>query len=386
MYRVTSVATNLHQFVYSCDFMFANTESKSKQKMNPFYYFSFLMAITILLLFTVPSSYAQLNLNDSSVSWQLVMISSYPACSNYHYQMMNRYADITEKYLELYHVDAVKYYQECMTEKAYNSKYEAPTDVNLVILVYDRNLGEAELHSQDLGGFFTHVGDDRTKNNLIVFCDCSNFYYSNPTWILTHELSHFVLYYDGFDEQQIEQVHDIDKKYDHCQDVQYDESCKTLTTKLNTNAYSWSVMPPYNEALKKLSVTDTNIEIDPTIKASKSLLGSDLNTMITKWWKNGMISESEYILAMKSLYESDYVIQEKEKLEIENNSFVLFAEAPKLVDESYINEKISQLSKEELQDLLKRSPFVTKQQTQNPDDVKVFASAKVTASSSTSMN
>ncbi len=35
-------------------------------------------------------------------TWQLVVLSSTPACSNYHFQILNKYDEITEKYFELY--------------------------------------------------------------------------------------------------------------------------------------------------------------------------------------------------------------------------------------------------------------------------------------------
>ena len=336
-----------------------------------------------LLLLNVSNTFAQQDDSSDSISWQLVMISSEPACSNYHYQMMNLYSEITEKYLDMYNVDSVKYYQECLSEEEYNSEYQAPLNAGLVVLVYDRNLGEAELHSQDMGGFYSHMGDDRSKNNLIVFCDCSNFYYSNPVWILTHELSHFVLYYQGFGQEQIEIIHDIDKRYDYCEEVQYDEYCKTLSAKLNTNSYNWSVMPLYEQALQIKLTTDQSIYLDSRISqpSAKSLIDSDLHRMIIKWWQNGKISESDYILAMKSLYGQNYSLEmkQKEKLEIENN-LIIFADSLKLVDELEVNEQITQWPKDKLQELLKRSPFVTDQNiSQNNEDGSItpFASADV---------
>ena len=35
--------------------------------------------------------------NSEGITWQVVMISSSPACSGYHYQMVEKYNDITEK-------------------------------------------------------------------------------------------------------------------------------------------------------------------------------------------------------------------------------------------------------------------------------------------------
>jgi len=68
-----------------------------------------------------------------------------------------------------------------------------------------------------MGGLFTHSGPDRSINNAIIICDCPNFNYSDPVWILTHELSHFVLYFLEYDMYVIEDfVHEYDEKFDQC--------------------------------------------------------------------------------------------------------------------------------------------------------------------------
>ena len=96
---------------------------------------------------------------SEEMTWQLIMISSYPACSNYHYQMTDKYHDLTVKYFEAYQFENTSYKPTCMTEKKY-SEYEIPEDVDLVILVYDKNKGRSDLHSNDMGGFYSHVGDE----------------------------------------------------------------------------------------------------------------------------------------------------------------------------------------------------------------------------------
>jgi len=150
---------------------------------------------------------APLLINDSfathlskELKWQLVMISSEPACSNYLYQMTNKYHDLSKQYLDLYQIENI------VPEQKYLSEYESPHDLDLIILVYDKNLGERELHSNKMGGLFSHSGIDRTHNHVVIICDCANFYYSNPEWILSHELSHFILYYKDYDMSVIEDL------------------------------------------------------------------------------------------------------------------------------------------------------------------------------------
>ncbi len=201
-----------------------------------------------------PSAFAQTGTDD--LKWQLVVLTSNSACSNYDYQIMNKYTEISENYLELYKVENSKYSPLCFSEKKYLSDYETPSDLDLLLLVYDQDLGRKELHSQKIGGFYHHFGNDIEQNHVIVFCDCPTFNYSNPVWILSHELSHFVLYYLDYDESIIEDlVHVTDERYDECLE-NYDSTCKNNETsiRMQTDSASYSVMPIYEPATSK----DTN--------------------------------------------------------------------------------------------------------------------------------
>ena len=60
----------------------------------------FTLGILAGLFFLIPGeSHAIYN---SEAAWELVVISSEPACSGYHYYMMEKFNDISENYLELY--------------------------------------------------------------------------------------------------------------------------------------------------------------------------------------------------------------------------------------------------------------------------------------------
>ncbi len=238
--------------------------------------------------FTIDDAYGS-HLSDE-LKWQLVFVSSKPACDSYQYQMMSKYTEITELYFEKYELENSKYDSLCFPEKKY-LKY-SPLDLDLIILVYDRDLGREELHSQKIGGFYNHVGKDRTQNHVIVFCDCPNFNYSDPVWILTHELSHFTLTFLEFDLTVIEDlVHSNDEKYDQCRDS-YDDACASIVTKLRseTAAYSYSVMPIYEPALV-LDMYRIAEEVPPIAVV-------ELSKVITKWWAQGIISDAHYSNAL----------------------------------------------------------------------------------------
>ena len=235
---------------------------------------------------TTPSAFAQTGTDD--LKWQLVMLSSNRSCSNYDFQIMNKYSEISENYLELYKVENSKYSPLCFSEKKYLSDYETPSDLDLLLLVYDQDLGRKELHSQKIGGFYHHFGNDIEKNHVIVFCDCPTFNYSNPVWILSHELSHFVLYYLGYDESILEDlVHLTDERYDECLE-NYDSTCKNNETSLRmqTDSAYYSVMPIYDPATSK----DRNQVVNSSISSEMKEIGD----LITNWRESGIITEAQY--------------------------------------------------------------------------------------------
>jgi len=252
---------------------------------------------------------------SEDTTWQLVYLTDTKVCSNYDYQMTVRYDEITEKYFELYQFDNSKHEPLCLNHHSYDTLYETPEELDLIVLVYSRNLGEVELHDQKMGGLFTHSGPDRSINNAIIICDCSNFYYSDPVWILTHELSHFILYFLEFDMHVIENlVHEYDDKYDECR-THYDNSCESILAKIRVeqSAYSFSVMPPYEQAIGigKLKNNEVNV--------SAPLL--DLGKVVTQWWTAGKITEGDYSNALGLL-----AVQNEQFPDQDHN--VLFKDGP----------------------------------------------------------
>jgi len=251
---------------------------------------------------------------SEDTKWQLVYLTDTQVCSNYEYQMTVKYNEITEKYLGLYEFDNTKYEPLCMNNYKYDATYEFPQDLDLIVLVYSRNIGEVELHEQKMGGLFTHSGPNRSINNAIIICDCPNFYYSDPVWILTHELSHFVLYFLEYDMYVIEDsVHEYDEKYDQCR-TSYDDSCSTVLTKLRVDpmAYSFSVMPPYEPAIGISKLKNNEVNVSPSLV--------ELGKIVTQWWTVGKITEGDYSNALGLL-----AVQNQEMQQDHN---VLFKDGP----------------------------------------------------------
>ena len=258
---------------------------------------SSVLILGILVCLTILSPGQSLASHQSEVAWQLIVISSEPACSGYHHYMVQKYNEITEKYLDLYGLENSQYEPECYTEISFAEEYEKPSDLDLLILVYDRDKGRVELHAHNTGGLYIHQGNDLSTNHTVIICDCPNFKYSDPVWILSHELSHFVLNYLGFDLDIVEkEIHGLDYKFDSCVEGAYDNLCSSIKTTIDTQRSDWVVMIPYAPAIGK----------DPPLPlVEKVSLESPIQTTmiieITNWWLDGEISDENYINSLNIL-------------------------------------------------------------------------------------
>jgi hypothetical protein len=227
---------------------------------------------------------------SQEMKWQMVYITHNNVCSNYDIQMTRTYSEIASSYFDRYQLQNSQYDTVCINQYEY-SGYSTPFDLDLIILVYDKDIGRSELHSQNIGGYYHHVGSDSLQNHAIVVCDCPTFEYSSPMWILSHELSHFVLTYLGYDKTIIEDlVHTNDLKYDKC--IQSHSTCGSAVMKIRseTSAYSYSVMPLYEPAIGATSIEITDEEIPIQV--------IELAKVLTKLWTEDRISDSELFNAL----------------------------------------------------------------------------------------
>lgn len=227
---------------------------------------------------------------SQDMKWQLVYISHNNSCSNYDIQMTRTFYEITSSYLDSYQLENTAYDSFCINQYDY-SKYTAPANLDLIILVYDKDIGRQELNSLKIGGYYHHIGPDPLQNHAIVICDCPTFNFSSPIWILSHELSHFVLTYLDFDLTLIEDmVHTNDAAYDKC--ITSHSTCGSAVMKIRseTSAYSYSVMPLYEPAIDAPLLKDSDEELPVQVV--------ELSKVITKWWTEDKISDGDFYNAL----------------------------------------------------------------------------------------
>jgi len=276
---------------------------------------TFVFFVAMILIVPLNSQKASAHHLSDDTKWQLVYLTHNPTCSNYDFQSVSKYTEITSKYLGLYHFPNSNYDSLCTTPGKLSYNYQVQKDLDLLIIVLDNDMGEEKLNSVQLGGLYAHSGLDKNLNHVIMMCDCSNFYYSDPVWTLSHELSHFVLYSLNYDSDIIEKlVHTYDNKYDKCT-KSYSSECSTVVEKLrvDSSAYSYSVMPTYKPAIGVLTTEKTDDTIPPQLV--------QLNKFITQWWSEGKINEADYGNAL------GYLVSEKELSDLKSRD-IMFADGP----------------------------------------------------------
>jgi hypothetical protein len=304
---------------------------KNPKKNTMTRFLTFFLFVAVLMI--VSSSFTPQEVFATHLSeelkWQLVFISS-QGCSLFNYEKMNQYDDVSEKYLEMYGLDVTKIDSICIPESEYISDYTPPHDLDLIILVYDKELGEKVLHSQKMGGLYSHTGSDRRFNHVIMICDCATFYYSDPVWILSHELAHFVLYYRNYEMSVIEDlIHSNDDQYDQC--IDQGLNCESIVDKIKveSSARLFSVMPIYTPELLEKTENEKLEE-----KMRTSVIG--ISKMITKWWAAEKITDADYANAIGYLVDTDIIPSDE-------NSQILFADDP-LEDVVTWEEKFSEIN------------------------------------------
>ena len=212
-----------------------------------------LVAISMLMIspLTLSDSYA---ISTGVFEWQLLFIQEAECIPS---DSLNEvYSSLTAKYFELYQLESTSHEALCMTELEY-SNYQMNEDVDLLILIYDGDVGEKILQPNKVDGLYIHTGNDRTQNHLIIMCHCSDFDSSYeqilPSWILSHELSHFLLSYKGYPQSVIQNVvHENEDGYDTCVGTNFqDEYCKNFKTNLRPDSVGadFPVMTPYEPAV-----------------------------------------------------------------------------------------------------------------------------------------
>jgi len=145
--------------------------------------------------------------------------SNEKGCTINNQKALRFYEKVTDQYLTKYSMPHKSEDSKCVrfadVQKDSEKFTEALRKVDLPIVVLDALTGiDKLLIEKNAWGHYSF----RENERIIVFCACSPFVESdNSAWILSHELSHFVLHYQGKPMNIVgDWVHDVQAKYVDC--------------------------------------------------------------------------------------------------------------------------------------------------------------------------
>ena len=251
-----------------------------------------------VLLGPVSFSNAYAEANDE-IAWKMVVVGS-PVCDTLHRELLKTYSEITAEYLNLYELPNTATSIECVSEEDY-AGITNNDDSELLIVIFDEILALKTMRSNVLDGFYMHTGNDRNENHVIVMCHCSNFEQGHErkytSWILTHELSHFVLSWQGYHYTAVERlVHSIENKYEHCTSIEGEFCTEQIYVKSPNLTQSYPVFPLI-EVAKGSGAIQTAEE---DLSENKIILG--VYKQLTEWWLDDTISNNAYLNATKQIF------------------------------------------------------------------------------------
>ena len=96
-------------------------------------------------------------------------------------------------------------------------------------------------------GCMTMTEEMKCTTSTIVICECAPLYQEGKTnggvWILSHELAHFLFYYENFGiNVYAESVHVVENKYRKCLEDRFTNSCEQYYVQIKVDGESYNLM------------------------------------------------------------------------------------------------------------------------------------------------
>jgi hypothetical protein len=260
-----------------------------------------IIIIAFCALIIIPNlvSESEASFGSDIVHWQMVYVND-DRCLPDDLQNIEQHSFLVESYFELYQFETFDYESNCMSMEQFSS-YREPYYLDLLILFFEPNLVSHTLGDEGLRGLYAHTGNERSTNHFILLNDRQSYESDHesksPSWVLSNSLSHFILYYKGYDETVIEKLVQPDNPfYTNCFGKGTpSSSCLDVINLIRPPQASrdFAVIPPFDGAIGNTLINYLEEGI------SESNVSKNLHKQITKWWISGKLSDADYIDAIK---------------------------------------------------------------------------------------
>ncbi len=257
----------------------------------------------LLILFfsiTVNQVYAEPSL-DNDISWQIIFVSDNSDCKVYEKNRINEIVDLTKQYFDLYKLDSHMIEPVCIFSLQYFEN-TISNESDLKILVFDERIGNNMFVKFGYEGLYAHFGSDRTQNHVIMVIEppkfSSAYEFTEPSFNLTHQISHFILSYHGHNLESIERLlHSHELDYDDCSNKIGSVACSEIKSIIRSaiSGKTFSVVAPIEEI-----VNQDSMKFYPDDLYSSQVV-KELQRIITIWWLDGMINDESYLNSIKAI-------------------------------------------------------------------------------------
>jgi len=238
------------------------------QKQIVAVFFSIILLSGVTGAFSSNSAYAASDKKPIVGVW---FVTSADECSDRNVEAMEHYRSVTYQFLNKYKIEHDYPVAQCVDDDILPmlvDKYSHSYD--LLVIIPDIWNSLKWLISKDKGGHYFYNG----QSNIIVSEAVTPYVESkSATWILSHELSHFALAWNGYPTDVVRDgVHLYQEAYDKC--ISEDSTgafCPQVWTTIQTkNGKSFHVMEPifFEDYVQQKSPTTTTPTTPTTSKTA----------------------------------------------------------------------------------------------------------------------
>jgi len=260
------------------------------------------LSIIMILFFSITTNqaYAE-STSNNNVSWQIIFLADKSNCNIYEKNRMHTIEDLTEKYFELYKFNNQLLESICLfSEQYFDSSFSNNADLN--IIVFDKIIGDTIFVKHGYDGLYAHFGADRSQNHVIMVVESpqysSSFDFTEPSWNLSHQISHFILSYYGYNLESIERLlHSGELQYSDCSNKNGIKECSEIKSIIHSDitGEKLSVVAHISEIIDQNSMEYFSNDLYSSTVVKK------LQHEITGWWIEGIIDDKLYLNAIKQI-------------------------------------------------------------------------------------
>jgi len=215
--------------------------------------------------------------NDKRMDWEILFITSRNECSDRNREALWFYLVVTHQYLEKYLIDNALTGFDCIpTNNMAQRIQEATSSSDITIIIPDIWQSVKQRTQTSSAGHFEFFGESNTILSQALTFQIENEF---SAWVLSHELSHFALYWKGYPQfTKINTVHVVQAQYDACKKVDVTLAyCTDLWTTIKTpsgkNFYVMKIIETknYEQPIQKQSSIPPTKQPTPVKPPTRSM-------------------------------------------------------------------------------------------------------------------